>query len=323
MAQDQNKTPPGGQQAEAAATRSGADAGQSAKDRSRAQSRPVSGKAPTGKAGQATGGRQGAAAPKGGEHAPARRQPGRPATPSAAALGGHDGLGGGRTGHRDRGRAGHRQGDRPSSSTDNSFTPVTPAPASVVHDVTNIPASVYNTVGVDLPDACRCRRPTILSNQPPMTLDGKSPAMLYYGAEYCPYCAAERWAMTAALSRFGTWSNLKITASSHTDVDAGDPHLQLPRGHASPARTSPSRGRAVHQRADVGSRRLHHPGEPDQARSRPSSPSTAARSTSPTPPGRRDLLPVRQHQQRGPDLRGQLQPAASWPARPGARSPAA
>jgi hypothetical protein len=52
-----------------------------------------------------------------------------------------------------------------------------------------------------------------------MTLNGKSPAMLYYGAEYCPYCAAERWAMTAALSRFGTWSNLKITASSHTDVD--------------------------------------------------------------------------------------------------------
>jgi hypothetical protein len=42
--------------------------------------------------------------------------------------------------------------------------------------------------------------------------------MLYYGAEYCPFCAAERWAMTAALSRFGTWSGLKTTASSHTDV---------------------------------------------------------------------------------------------------------
>ena len=62
--------------------------------------------------------------------------------------------------------------------------------------------------------------PTILSGQPPLTINGKSPAILYYGAEYCPYCAAERWAMTAALSRFGTWSNLKITASSHTDVDA-------------------------------------------------------------------------------------------------------
>ena len=42
--------------------------------------------------------------------------------------------------------------------------------------------------------------------------------MFYYGAEYCPYCAGERWAMTAALSRFGTWSNLDVTASSHTDV---------------------------------------------------------------------------------------------------------
>ena len=88
----------------------------------------------------------------------------------------------------------------------------------MVHDVTNIPASVYNKVGVTSPTVA-VTPPTVISGQPPMTLNGKSPAMLYYGAEYCPYCAAERWAMTAALSRFGTWSNLKITASSHTDVD--------------------------------------------------------------------------------------------------------
>jgi hypothetical protein len=49
-------------------------------------------------------------------------------------------------------------------------------------------------------------------------LDGK-PGMLYVGAEYCPYCAAERWALISSLSRFGTFSNLKVTASSHTDVD--------------------------------------------------------------------------------------------------------
>jgi hypothetical protein len=104
-------------------------------------------------------------------------------------------------------------------ATDNSYTPTTPAPASVVKDVTNIPASVYNTVGINSPQV-PVTAPTVLSNQPPMTLAGKSPAMLYYGAEYCPYCAAERWAMTAALSRFGTWSGLKITASSHTDVAA-------------------------------------------------------------------------------------------------------
>jgi hypothetical protein len=105
------------------------------------------------------------------------------------------------------------------STTQNlSYTPVTPAPAQVVSDVANIPLSTWNKVGVtsQFPVA----KPNILSGQPAMTLDGKSPAMLYYGAEYCPYCAAERWAMATALARFGTWSNLKITASSHTDVDA-------------------------------------------------------------------------------------------------------
>ena len=61
--------------------------------------------------------------------------------------------------------------------------------------------------------------PTVLKGGPPLTLNGKAPTMLFIGAEYCPYCAAERWPMTAALSRFGTWSGLKITASSHTDTD--------------------------------------------------------------------------------------------------------
>ena len=95
------------------------------------------------------------------------------------------------------------------------------APASVVKDVTSIPASVYNKVGVNFPSAAQpVSPPTKLKDQPPLSIKGKSPAMLYYGAEYCPYCAAERWAIVAALSRFGTWSGLKITASSHTDVYA-------------------------------------------------------------------------------------------------------
>jgi hypothetical protein len=87
----------------------------------------------------------------------------------------------------------------------------------VVHDVTTIPLSTWNKVGVS---SSQVSKPTPVSGQPPMSINGKSPAMLYYGAEYCPYCAAERWAMAAALARFGTWSNLQITASSHTDVDA-------------------------------------------------------------------------------------------------------
>jgi hypothetical protein len=47
--------------------------------------------------------------------------------------------------------------------------------------------------------------------------DGK-PIVTYVGAEYCPYCAAERWGLAVALSRFGTFSNLSGTQSSGTDV---------------------------------------------------------------------------------------------------------
>jgi uncharacterized protein DUF929 len=51
-----------------------------------------------------------------------------------------------------------------------------------------------------------------------LTSNGK-PEMLYIGAEYCPYCAAMRWAMAVALSRFGTLSPLHGIYSSSSDVD--------------------------------------------------------------------------------------------------------
>lgn len=47
---------------------------------------------------------------------------------------------------------------------------------------------------------------------------GSKPVLLYMGAEYCPFCAAERWAMVVALSRFGTFTNLHYMLSSATDV---------------------------------------------------------------------------------------------------------
>jgi hypothetical protein len=213
MAQDQKKGTAGGNTPKSGNPPGGSQ-GQSAKDRSRAQSRPVSGKAPTGKSGRATGANK--AAGGGGGNKP--RPGGRPAavppkrTVSGAML------------------AWGAVGlvvviivalvvVKATSTTNTSYTPVTAAPASVVHDVTNIPLSVYNTVGVNSPTVA-VNPPTVLpSGSPDLTLNGKAPSMLFIGAEYCPYCAAERWAMTAALSRFGTWSGLKVTASSHTDVD--------------------------------------------------------------------------------------------------------
>jgi flagellar basal body rod protein FlgC len=55
-----------------------------------------------------------------------------------------------------------------------------------------------------------------------LTAGGK-PEVLYIGAEYCPFCAAERWSMILALSRFGTFSNLTTVHSSSTDTYPNTP----------------------------------------------------------------------------------------------------
>src|SRR5579863_2688374 len=104
-----------------------------------------------------------------------------------------------------------------SGSSPSTYVRSSAASANVVRDVTTIPASVFNTVGVH--SSVEQISPPIVvpRGQAPLTFDGK-PEMLYYGAEYCPYCAAERWAMVAALARFGTFSNLGTTASSSSDV---------------------------------------------------------------------------------------------------------
>jgi hypothetical protein len=45
----------------------------------------------------------------------------------------------------------------------------------------------------------------------------------YVGAEYCPYCALQRWALLVALSKFGTFTHLdNVVLSSSSDVY---PHL--------------------------------------------------------------------------------------------------
>jgi hypothetical protein len=83
----------------------------------------------------------------------------------------------------------------------------------VIGKVTGIPAQVFDAVGTGGVQAA----PAAIPGDHPLTANGK-PKVLYAGAEYCPYCAAERWAVVAALSRFGTFHNLGETASSSSDV---------------------------------------------------------------------------------------------------------
>src|SRR5262249_47553447 len=68
-----------------------------------------------------------------------------------------------------------------------------------------------------------------VSGATPLTSNGK-PEMLYMGAEYCPYCAAERWAMIVALSRFGTFSRLSTLHSSTPDTPS---HIRTSTFHGS------------------------------------------------------------------------------------------
>jgi len=82
-----------------------------------------------------------------------------------------------------------------------------------------VPPSVFDAVGTGIPSTFVGTQPIVISGQPPLTLTGESPSILYYGAEYCPFCAAERWSIAVALARFGTWSGLQTTASGLNDGD--------------------------------------------------------------------------------------------------------
>jgi hypothetical protein len=98
----------------------------------------------------------------------------------------------------------------------------TAQPASVLNQIANIPAATLTSVGTG--STYQSAVQTIKGNPVTLTKSGKA-VITYVGGEYCPYCAAERWAITAALSRFGTFSHLGYIHSSSTDVDPSTPTL--------------------------------------------------------------------------------------------------
>ena len=91
------------------------------------------------------------------------------------------------------------------------------APASLVSALGSVPAATLNTVGAGTAGAKPFTSLPTNVNGAALTRGGL-PRVMYVGAEYCPYCAAERWAMVVALSRFGSFHNLGTTASSPSDV---------------------------------------------------------------------------------------------------------
>jgi Domain of unknown function (DUF929) len=91
--------------------------------------------------------------------------------------------------------------------------------ATLVTQVTSVPAAALDQVGGGQVTSV----PSAITGDP-LTAGGK-PEMLYIGAEYCPYCAAERWSMIVALSRFGTFTGLAtIRSAAHNGAGDAEPY---------------------------------------------------------------------------------------------------
>jgi hypothetical protein len=108
------------------------------------------------------------------------------------------------------------------SRSGGSNAKTTSASAEVENTLASLPSSAFDAVGsgsssVDF---------AALSASDPLSSDGK-PKVLYVGAEWCPYCAAERWALVAALDRFGTFDNLGQSTSASADVYPNTPTLSF------------------------------------------------------------------------------------------------
>ncbi|MDV3223119.1 DUF929 family protein [Intrasporangium sp.] len=98
--------------------------------------------------------------------------------------------------------ANNNDGETPGAS-DTAFIP----------KLTSIPAAAFDAAGAPTQANAVPQR---VQGGEVLQEDGK-PRMIYVGAEFCPYCASERWAMVAALSRFGTFEGLAPTRSATND----------------------------------------------------------------------------------------------------------
>jgi hypothetical protein len=105
---------------------------------------------------------------------------------------------------------------------------VVPAPASLVNTLTNFPVKTLDAVKGG---AIGNTPLNIPSSYKPVALNSKGlPEVGFVGAEYCPYCALQRWSLIIGLSRFGTWSGLHTIRSSVYDKPSNIPTFTFAYG---------------------------------------------------------------------------------------------
>lgn len=85
---------------------------------------------------------------------------------------------------------------------------------TVLKAITHVDPSVLARVGTG--SANNLMKP--VNGAPPLTGPTGKPEFFYVGADYCPFCAGQRWAIIVALSRFGTFSNVGQITSSEEGI---------------------------------------------------------------------------------------------------------
>jgi hypothetical protein len=86
----------------------------------------------------------------------------------------------------------------------NPLLKVVPANQALVQQVTSVSPSTVQTVGTGgLPNPLKH-----IQGQPVLLGPYSHPEFFFAGAEFCQYCAAERWAILNALGRFGSFHHL-------------------------------------------------------------------------------------------------------------------
>jgi hypothetical protein len=110
-----------------------------------------------------------------------------------------------------------RDNSTPGSSS--TVETLSPAPDSLLSSLATVPPAVYNAVGVSSPtNPVTTLAATGSTPVWQATVNGgpPEPVLFFYGSEFAPYAAAERWPVVLALSRFGTFDQLGLMQSSPT-----------------------------------------------------------------------------------------------------------
>lgn len=100
----------------------------------------------------------------------------------------------------------------------NNSLKATPADPVILQQLTGVSQSTWEAVGTGGLDTSIQTVFKSVSGQPPLTGPNGHPEFFYVGGEFCPYCAAQRWAMINALSRFGTFSKLSQIQSYENNI---------------------------------------------------------------------------------------------------------